>query len=112
MDLGDDATGHAHNPTARHWKAVPKVIGYLKGTEDLGVVFRRVRELKLSLFADAEYSERCKYRRWISSVAVMLGNTAVSTSSMTQHRMTLFRSEAKHVAMVHVAIVLKQLSRC
>ena len=30
---------HAHNPTARHWKAVRKIIAYLKATKDLGVVF-------------------------------------------------------------------------
>ena len=41
---------HAHNPAARYWKAVRKIIAYLKGTKDLGVVFRRGGELKLSLF--------------------------------------------------------------
>ena len=44
MDLGDDASTvravarHAHNPAARHWKAVQKITTYLKPTKDLGVV--------------------------------------------------------------------------
>lgn len=82
---------------------VHNVIAYLKGTKDLGVVFRRERELKLSLFADTDYANRCNERRWIPGVAVILGNTAVNASSMTQHCMTLSTSEAEFVAMVHGA---------
>ena len=42
---------HPHNPAARHWKAIRKIIVCLKATKDLGVVFRREGDLKLSLFA-------------------------------------------------------------
>ena len=37
---------HAHNPAARHWKAVRQVIAYLKGTKVLGLVVRRGGEGK------------------------------------------------------------------
>ena len=91
---------HAHNPAARHWKAVRKIIAYLKAPEDLGVVFQRGGDLKLS-FADADYADRCNDRRSVSGVAVMLRNTAVSASSTTQHCVTLSTSEAEYVAMAH-----------
>ena len=95
---------HAHNPAARHWKAVRKIIAYLKATKDLGVVFRRGGDLKLSLFADdADYAHKCNDRRSVSGVAVMLGNTAVSASSTTQHCVTLSASEAEYVVMAHGA---------
>ena len=74
---------NAHNPAARHWKVVRKIIAYLKATKYLGVVFRRGGDLKLSLFADADYADKCNDRRSVSGVAVMLGNTAVSASSTT-----------------------------
>ena len=48
----------AHNPAARHWKAVRMIIAHLKATKDRGVVFRPGRDLKLSLFADADYADR------------------------------------------------------
>ena len=64
---------HAHNPAARHWKAVWRIIAYLKATEDLGVVFQRGGDFKLSLFADAEYADKCNDRRSVSGVAAMLG---------------------------------------
>ena len=68
---------HVHNPAARHWKAVREIIAYLKATKDLGVVFRRGGDLKLSLFADdADDVDICNDRRSVSSVAVMLGNNA------------------------------------
>ena len=74
---------HAHDPAARHWKAVRKAIAYVKETKDLGVVFRRGGDLKLSLFADEDYADNCSDRRSVSCVAVMLGNTAASASSTT-----------------------------
>ena len=92
---------HAHNPAARHWKVVRKIVAYLKATKDLGVVFRRGGDLKLSLFADADYADRCNDKRAVSGVAVMLGNTAVSVSSTTQHCVTLSTSEAEYAAMAH-----------
>ena len=36
---------HARDRAARHWKAIRKVIVYLKATNDLGVVFRRGGDL-------------------------------------------------------------------
>ena len=32
---------HSHNPSPRHWKGLRKIMGYLKGPRDLGIVFRR-----------------------------------------------------------------------
>ena len=72
---------HAHNPAARHWKAVRKIIAYLKATKNLGVVFQREGDLKLSLFADADYADRRNDRRSVLGVAVMIRNTAVSASN-------------------------------
>ena len=94
---------HARNPAARHWKAVRKIIAYLKATKDLGVVFRRGGDLKLSLFADADYADGCNDRRSVSGIAVMLGTTPVIASSMTQHCVKLSTSEAEYVPMNHGA---------
>ena len=64
---------HAHNPAVRHWKAVRKIIAYREAKKALGVVSRRGGALKLSLFADADYGDRCNDRQSISGAAVMLG---------------------------------------
>ena len=94
---------HAYDPAARHWKAIREIVAYLKATKDLGVVFRRGGDLKQSLFAYEDYAYRCNDRRSVSGVEVMLGNTAVSASSTTQHCVTISTSEAGYVAMAHGA---------
>ena len=91
---------HAHTPAARHWKVVRKIIAYLKAPKDLEVVFQRGGDLKMS-FADANYADRYNNRRSVLGVAVMIRNTAVSASNMTQHCVTLSASEAEYVAMAH-----------
>ena len=86
---------HAHNPAAQHWKVVRKVITYLKATKDLGVMFWRGGDVKLSMSADADYADRCNDRRPVSGVAVRLEYTAVSANSTTQHCVTLSTSEVR-----------------
>ena len=102
--------GHAHNPVARYWKTVRKIIAYLKAAKNLGVVFRRGGDLKLSLFSDGDYADRCNDRRSVSDVAVMLENTAVSASRTAQHCVTLSTSGAEYVAMAYgakIALAIK-----
>ena len=113
MNLGNEVTvfsecGEGSGPTRPQsgcaaFQGGWKIIAYLKATKDLGVVFRRGGNLKLPLFADADYANRCNDIRSVSYVAVMLGNTAVSVSSTTQHCVLLFMSEAEYVAMDHGA---------
>ena len=61
-------TRHAQHPAARHWKAARKIIPHLKATKDLGIVFRRGGDLKLALYADADYADRCNDRRSVTAV--------------------------------------------
>ena len=59
--------------------------------------------MKLSLFADAEYADRCNDRRSGLGVAAVLRNIAVSASSTTQHCVTLSTSEAEYDALTQGA---------
>ena len=44
----------AHDPAERHWRAVRKIIAYLNKTKDLGLVFVKDGDRKLSVYADAD----------------------------------------------------------
>ena len=94
---GKAVARHPYNLAAWNWKPALKIIINLYTTKDLGVVFRRGGDLKLLLFAGADYADRCNYRRSVSGVAIMLGNTAVSTSSARQHYVTPSMSEEEYV---------------
>ena len=90
----------AHNPAVEHWKAVRKIIAYLKATKDGKFLFQRVGESKMTFFADADYADRCNDMRSVLSVAVViLGNTAVSPSSKIQFCVTLPTREEEYIAM-------------
>ncbi|CAB1105769.1 unnamed protein product [Ectocarpus sp. CCAP 1310/34] len=40
---------HAHAPAKRHWDAIQKILGYLKGTRDLGITYQRGSGLGLAV---------------------------------------------------------------
>ena len=89
----------AHDPAEMHWRAVRKIIAYLNKTKDLGLVFVKDGDRKLSVYVDADYANKDNDRRSVSGVAVMVGGTVVNASSTTRHCITLSTSEAKYGAM-------------
>ena len=89
----------AHDPAERQWRVVRKIISYLNKTKDLGLVFVKDGDRKLSVYVDVDYANKDNDRRSVSGVAVMVGGTAVNASSTTQHCVTLSTSEAEYVGM-------------
>ena len=48
----------AHDPAERHWRVVRKIIAYLNKTKDLGFVFVKDGDRKLSVYVDADYANK------------------------------------------------------
>ena len=67
----------AHDPAERHWRAARKMIAYLNKTKDLGLVFVKDGDRKLSVYVDADYANKNNDRRSVSGVVVMVGGTVV-----------------------------------
>ena len=57
----------------------------------------------LAVYCDADYAKKDTDRRSVSGVAVMYGGAAVSSTSRTQHCVTLSTTEAEYVAMAEGA---------
>ena len=74
---------YVHTPTERLWKAIMKILSYLKGTPNLGITYVRGSGLGLEVFADADYADKTNDRRSVSGIAVTLGGTVVSHASKT-----------------------------
>ena len=79
---------HSHNPSPRHWKALLQIAAYVNSTKEIGLKFGRGSGLKLIVFADADYAVASNDRRSVSSVAVMLGDTAIGWKISTQKCVT------------------------
>ncbi|CAB1112739.1 unnamed protein product [Ectocarpus sp. CCAP 1310/34] len=88
---------HAHAPAKRHWDAIQKILGYLKGTRDLGITYQRGSGLGLAVYVDASYADT-EDRRSVSGLATTVGGTVVSHGSKTQSIVSLSATEAEYIA--------------
>jgi hypothetical protein len=46
---------HSQNPTARHWNGVKHLMRYLRGTEDLGLFYRKCQNQEITGYADSGF---------------------------------------------------------
>ncbi|CAM9682891.1 unnamed protein product, partial [Ascophyllum nodosum] len=90
---------HSHNPSPRHWMALLQVAAYVNATKEMGLRFVQGSGLRLSVYADADYTAVSNDRRSVSGVAVMLGNTTIGWESSKQKCVTTAICEAEYVAL-------------
>ena len=90
---------HAHNPSERHWRAVQRILMYLKSHKDWGITFQRGSQTGMCAYADSDYAKREDDRKSISGGAVMFCGAAVSWFSRTQKCVTLSTTEAEYIAL-------------
>ena len=90
---------HSHNPSPRHWKALLQVAAYVNATKGMGLKFVRGSSLRLSVYADADYTAVSNDRRSVSGVAVMLGDTAIGWKSSTQKCVTTATCEVQYAVL-------------
>ncbi|KAL5549333.1 hypothetical protein UlMin_004564 [Ulmus minor] len=72
---------YMHKPSTAHWAAVKRVLRYLKGTMDHGLLLRSHSSLALHAFADADYAGNKDNYSSTSAYVIFLGPNLVSWSS-------------------------------
>jgi transposase InsO family protein len=88
------------NPTQGDWKAAKRVLRYLSGTLDKGIVYPKEVELKLWAHSDSDWAGCKKTRRSTSGYVVYLGNSPISWKSKMQSVVALSSCEAEYMALV------------
>ena len=77
-----------------------QIAAYVNSTKEMGQKYVCGSSLRLAaVFADAEYAAARNDRRFVSGVAVMLGDTAISWKISTQKCVTTATCETKYVAL-------------
>ena len=71
-------------PTHRHWKAVKCILRYLRATMDYDIHLKKVVELSLVGFSDADWGSDPDDRQSVSGHCVFFGNNIVSWHSKKQ----------------------------
>jgi len=82
----------------KHWSAAKRVLRYLKGTTNLGLVYRK-NDGTLIGFADADWGGCVINRRSFSGYVFVLSGAAISWKSQKQRTVSLSSTEAEYVSL-------------
>lgn len=85
-----------------HWTAAKRVLRYLSGTIDYGLLFVKSNQLLLSAYADADWANDCIDRKSYTGFAIKLGNNIVNWESRKQKCVALSSTEAEYLAISDV----------
>ena len=85
-----------------HWQAVKRIIRYLIGTRDLGIIFGSSGSFsEVKGFTDADYAGCVESRKSRSGFVFLLNGGPVSWSSQRQSVVALSTTEAEYIALSH-----------
>jgi hypothetical protein len=87
------------NPGLQHWYAVKRILRYLKGTANWGIVLGS-DALKLMSYSDADWAGDKETRKSTSGFLMKLGSSSVSWKTNSQKCVTLSSFSAETVALV------------
>lgn len=85
-----------HAPTDEHWKAVKRLLRYLKGTMSYGLFFDKACSLQLQCFTDSDWGGCPDDRRSTSGFGIFLGNCLVSWMAKKQPTIARSSSESEY----------------
>jgi histone deacetylase 1/2 len=96
-----------HNPRASHEKAIKRIVRYLKGTRDRGLVIKPNKTLALDCHVDADFAGLFPSEDKLDPVCaksrtgyvITLGNTPVLWVSKLQSKIALSTTESEYTAL-------------
>ena len=103
-----------HDPRETHLAALKRLLRYVRGTVDLGLVLHHSSSAELVVYTDADWAGCPDTRRSTSAYAVFLGGNLVSWSSKRQPVVSRSSAEAEYRAVangVAEASWLRQLAK-
>ena len=95
----NNAAKFCENPRNIHWTAVKRILRYLKGTSDFGLIYQRQAcNTRLTGFCDADYGGDIDTRRSRSGYLFKLGANLIAWSSQGQKCTAQSTTEAEYIA--------------
>lgn len=90
-----------------HWSAAKRVLRYLAGTIDYGLLYVKSNQLNLSAYTDADWANDPYDRRSYTGFAIQFGKNIINWESRKQKCVALSSTEAEYLA---ISDVCKDLS--
>ena len=94
---------YCSNPTEEHWTAVKRILRYVKGTKDLGLLYGNNESRECIGYSDADWGGDSDDRRSTSGFLFEIGGTAVTWRSKKQSCVALSTAEAEYMALTGAA---------
>ena len=91
----------SQNPGVKHWEAAKRVVRYLKGTIDHGILYKVGEDVPVWGYSDASYGSDPDTKRGRSGYIFMSGGGAVSWGSKLQEVVALSSTESEYMAMAY-----------
>jgi hypothetical protein len=92
---------HVQLPAYQHWLAGKRVLRYLSGTKQIGLIFKGVtsNEMNLEVYSDADHANDQKDRKSVTGIVVKLNGDVISWISKKQSIVTDSTCYSEYVAM-------------
>ena len=87
------------DPTRKHWTAVKRILRYLKGTGEYGLLYSTSDQEDLHGFSDSDWAGDLEDRKSTSGYLFKLGGAPISWRSKKQTSVALSTAEAEYVAL-------------
>ena len=86
-------------PTQAHWTAAQRILRYLKGTLDMGVVYHRDKPTNPEAWSDASFQRCVDTRRSTTGLVIMMAGGPVSWRSHRQKTVAQSSCESEYMAL-------------
>ena len=96
-----------HKPMTDHWSAAKRLLRYLCGTMDHGIMLRQASPLALHAFSDADWAGNKDDYTSTSAYVVYLGPNPISWSSKKQRTVARSSTEAEYRSVASTAAELR-----
>lgn len=90
---------HCAEPTSEHWSAVKRILRYVKGTTDYGLLYSKKHDCKCVGYTDADWAGDVADRKSTSGYSFQLSGASVSWNSTKQTCVALSTAEAEYYAL-------------
>ncbi|KAI3785937.1 hypothetical protein L1987_45063 [Smallanthus sonchifolius] len=95
-----------HKPTVDHFRAVKRLLRYVKGTLSFGLTYSRPHKYSVIGFSDADWARCLDTRRSTYGYSIFLGGNLVSWSAKKQPTVSRSSCESEYRAMANTAAEL------
>ena len=82
------------NPSKAHFATAKRILRYVKGTKDFGILYKANRDFNLTGYTDSDWAGSTDDRKSTSGYVFLLGNKAISWASKKQTTIALSSTKA------------------